>query len=339
MTSQIFGYDLTIDKRSGDQAKIKKWFESIAKKWVFQEELGKKTAYSHYQCRISLKIRKRLTEFGKMMSREELKGDISCTANNTKDFDYVIKSDTRVAGPWCDKDTESEIIIPADIDHITVETLRPYQKNIYDTCVAQRERKTMTFRSVDFIYDPNGCIGKTVLTRFLVWNKLAMYVPVMQDAQDIMQWVMSFPPSPGYIIDMPRSQSKDRLAGFWSGIEQLRSGFASDKRNKGRFRMQTPPVVWVFSNTQPDLAALSEDRWNIWFVDHKMKLVRFTEARIAKMKIIWAAESATKKLTAKAIDIWEDEPIENGAIAAPKITEKKYAVSDSTVDEFLAGLL
>lgn len=340
MTSnQIFGYDITIAKHSASRDDLKNWFGDIAKKWVFQEEKGDKTGYAHFQCRISLKERARIESLQKRMRAVGFVGRLSPTANNTKDFNYVLKSETRVDGPWCDKDTECEVTPPADIDHLNKDNLRPYQRHIYDACVAQQCRKTMSFRTVDFIYDPKGCIGKTVLTRFLVWNKLAMYVPVMQDAQDIMQWVMSFPPALCYIIDMPRSHCKDKLNGFWAGIEQLRSGFASDKRHKGRFRMQTPPIVWVFSNHKPDLGALSADRWNVWFVDHKMKLVRYSEERIAKMHVLWNEE---KKSLPKPLDVWEDEPPDTPAskkaeVVAPKKVDRSdnVALSDDDVMEIL----
>lgn len=319
MSTQLFGYDLTVKKTDDvDDELLRNWFKTVAKKWVFQEEKGDKTGYPHFQCRISLKNRKRINELGKALKNAGIEAHASPTANNTKDFDYVIKSQTRIAGPWSDIDSESIIKPPADIDTMTVEALRPYQKRIYDACVAQCDRKTMTFRSVDFVFESQGNVGKSVLTRFLVWNELAMFVPVMQDAQDIMAWVMSFPPASCYIIDMPRALPKDGLNGFWAGIELLRSGFAADKRHKGKFRMQSPPLVWVFSNHEPNLEALSADRWNIWFIDHHYELVRYTPERIVKMKKIWEEKKKEKK--EHVVDVWKNEPADELPVVSTKVT-------------------
>lgn len=86
----------------------------------------------------------------------------------------------------------------------------------------------------------------------------------MNDMQDIMQCCMGIPGQKCYIIDMPRALKKEKLAGFFSGLEALKNGVMYDKRHSFKKRRIDRPQIVVFTNSYPDTSLLSPDRWVIY---------------------------------------------------------------------------
>jgi len=79
-----------------------------------------------------------------------------------------------------------------------------------------------------------------------------------------MQCCMGIPPQKAYLIDMPRGMKKEKLAGFYSGLEALKNGTMYDKRHSFRKRRIDRPQIWVFTNHIPDVTLMSRDRWIIY---------------------------------------------------------------------------
>jgi len=88
--------------------------------------------------------------------------------------------------------------------------------------------------------------------------------------------VMCMPKLGAYFIDLPRAIRKDKLSGLFSGIETIKGGFAYDPRYEFKSEDFDSPYICVFSNIVPDLSMLSLDRWNIWTINDKHELVKFT---------------------------------------------------------------
>jgi len=76
-------------------------------------------------------------------------------------------------------------------------------------------------------------------------------------------------------IDLPRAMDKSRLFGIYSAIEQIKSGWVYDTRNKWREWDFDSPHIFVTTNICPDENMLSADRWNIFTVKNK-ELVSLT---------------------------------------------------------------
>lgn len=250
-------------------------FNSIAKKWVFQKEQGEKTGYIHFQCRISLikkTIKKTLLilfegiepNYCEPTSKENYKND---------NVFYVIKEQTRLDGPWKSTDPKPKFI-PKQFRHI--KELYKYQDKIV------KNNFSYNYRNVNNLYDPVGNIGKSVVAFMCYLHNNAIYVPPMNDAQKVIEYVYSIienmedDETPEMMIfDLPRSMGKDCLYGMYSAIEQLKTGYIYDTRYKGRGRWINSPNIWVFTNEIPDLNRLSSDRWNIWTVDDKNDLIKY----------------------------------------------------------------
>lgn len=255
-------------------------FNLIAKKWVFQKEKGHKTGYEHYQCRISL--RKKTTKNSLLKLFDDVKPNYlePTSAENAKNDNvfYVIKDDTRLEGPWKSTDPKPKFI-PIQFRHI--KELYKYQHKIV------KENYSYNFRNCNNLFDPSGNMGKSVLAFMCYLHRNALYIPPMNDAQRLVEYVFSViehmedDKTPEMMIfDLPRSMSKECLFGMYSAIEQFKTGFIYDTRYKGRGRWINSPNIWVFTNELPDMSRLTEDRWDIWQIDKDKDLIKYCPPKL-----------------------------------------------------------
>lgn len=250
-------YDFTLKAKDIDEDDIKKILKKKCKKWTFQLEEGIKDGYMHYQGRIHLREKIR---FNQMKTYQPFKNQCSwsvTSSGNINNDDYVEKSDTRVKGPWSSDDPEP-MYVPAQVRDIK---LREWQLSIYS------QWNDFDRRSINVLIDYEGNIGKSVLATIMRCQGKAVVIPPMQDPKDIMRMVCDTPTSGMYIVDLPRAlPNQSKLAGMYSAIEQIKSGWAWDDRYKFRQKVFDSPIIWVFTNSYPNTTLLSKDRWKIWKV-------------------------------------------------------------------------
>jgi len=270
--SQVVGYDFTLKAEGLPHEKVIDFLKEWCKEWVFQLETGDDNGYLHYQGRCRLIKKRRPCEL-KLKWHKEMPGiHISPTTNDIykeKEFSYVLKADTRKEGPWSSKEEAERKANTWQNQEFEQWGLLPWQE-ILVTMAKTRER-----RIIDVIYDPNGNIGKTSLCEYMWHHDIGMPVPPMVTSEDILQFVFGHQNKLAYLIDMPKAMKKERLAGFYAGIESLKGGFIYDKRYTGRCTYMNAPRVFIFTNTLPDRGLLSEDRWTIWSINHKNELVKY----------------------------------------------------------------
>lgn len=239
--------------------------KEVCKKWCFQLEKGEKTGYGHYQGRVSLKEKSR-------KGPEIFRGiHWTPTSNENKDNNfYVMKSDTRVDGPW--KDDDVEVYIPRQFRNIK---LYPWQQYVLDSV------KVFDDRIINLIYDRNGNKGKSTIASIAELKHNGIDCPPINDCKELMQVLCdecmdNNNRNPRIIfVDMPRAMDKDRLYGIYSAVEQIKKGKLYDTRYKYKKWWIDSPQIWVFSNHLPDLNLLSNDRWRIWTIDDDNKIERF----------------------------------------------------------------
>lgn len=269
-TNALCSWDLTIPKMvtiNGEitqlQPKdISEWFNEIAKAWSFQLEKGK-SGYVHYQCRISLKVKARLSTLQGKKKWSEV--HFSPTSNaNSDNFYYTEKNDTRIEGPW--NDTNQPVNIPSYYNQYT--TWYPWQQDF----INKINNYIPENRTIHIIWDKKGKIGKTILCNYLGASNIATTLPYCKEYKDILRMAMDQPVSKVYFIDLPRSLPKKNLNELYAGIETLKGGFAFDDRYHFKKRYFNPPMIVVFSNILPDLDYLSADRWKIWRINKKKEL-------------------------------------------------------------------
>lgn len=253
-------WDFTFPRDCGmDPEDVITFCKEFCKKWSFQVEEGE-SGYIHYQGRVSLKVKTRKPE----KPCSECHWSVTSMDASHDDF-YAVKKETRVDGPWTDKDPVPAYI-PRQIREI--KKLYPWQQKIID------KSKIWDTRSVDMLIDHEGCIGKSYAKGFMRAYGHARVLPFCNDYKDMMRMVMDMPTHTCYMIDMPRALKKDKVFQFFAAIESIKDGYAYDDRYQFKDKFFDSPNIWVFSNSKPDLSLLSTDRWRFWGVDSDKKLFR-----------------------------------------------------------------
>lgn len=251
-------YDLTIGEDICNKEKLVKLFSGNCKKWCFQLEEGENTGYRHYQCRISLTVKKRLSTMIGWVHKEIGNCRVSPTNNkcSTEDI-YVTKEETRIDGPWSDKTEINENKIPERFRGDVI--WQKWQKAVIDEIEMKPDDRT-----INVIVDDKGNMGKSFLVGWLSVHNKARKIPQQKDIRDIMRLVMDAPKSRCYFIDLPRAISERDQHSIYAGLEELKNGYAYDDRYHFKEEWFEPPHVWVFSNKRPNVGLLSKDRWIIW---------------------------------------------------------------------------
>ena len=261
MNKPVYVYDFTIwHDQHDDRDQLIGWLRENAKHWTFQLEKSETSQKLHWQGRLSLIKKKRLGEL--LTSWPYATGSkVSATSSQgSKTFQYGQKADTRVEGPWTDKDEEP---VPLT-KQLRVFNERggcsEWMRELIDMI------KDFDLRHIHVVVDKEGNSGKSLFAEYCEYHKIAYELPPMNSMEDMMQCVMGTTPKKCYFIDMPRAMKKDKLAGFYAGIEALKNGVAYDKRYAFKKRRFDRPNIVVFTNDVPDKTLLSPDRWVVYIL-------------------------------------------------------------------------
>lgn len=282
----VYVYDLTFPKTEENmEIKIVEALKSLGKKWCFQEEIGEKNGYNHFQIRVSLKKKSSQTKLISDLKSTCLKGAhvTKTSTNGSKEFyDYVSKTQTRAvnANVYTDKDPPPPVKTDQLIDFESY-TLYDWQNELIEMC-----KVTKDYRSIQVIWDHKGRNGKSQLCEFLEFYKVAEEIPPYNSFDKISEYICSrrlkgHCPNT-YIIDMPRGLKKDKMSQFISGIESIKNGVAFDPRYSAeKIRFNRPNII-IFTNDldsiKQQISCLSTDRWQIKELDTDTKsLVDYTE--------------------------------------------------------------
>lgn len=281
---QLVGYDLTVAAAEVSVNDMFRILNAWAKKWVFQLEEGTDSGYRHYQCRIHLHVKRRLGEIvakTRHLFPEGTSLHWSITSSEVhlgQIFNYVMKEDTRIEGPWTDDDYEEPPPLTRQLKvfHELQEAgcLYPWQTSVLQMVT------NVDDRSIVLILDTYGNSGKSILCEHLEYMGLAYEIPPMRCMQEIAQVVMSVKAKKAYLVDLPRGMKKDRMAEFYSGLEYLKNGCAFDQRYKFRKKRFDRPQVLVFTNTLPDFSLMITDRWKIMQMQSDRSLIDMTETHL-----------------------------------------------------------
>lgn len=273
---QCCTYDFTIYENHNDFKldtaetirRLKEW----CKKWVFQLEKCPNSNRLHLQGRVSLIKKLRLKE---LLGRCTLKGNWSLTCKKVHDgnnFNYVMKADSRIEGPWIDTEYMDPPVLTRQLVAFQALEKYPWQEQVIKWCNETDDR------SIKLINDTIGNSGKSIMSEYLEYQGLAFEIPPLTGMEDIMAFCMGFKSQKVYLVDMPRAMKKEKLAGFYSGLESLKNGYIYDKRYAAKRRRFDRPQVIVFTNVMPEWKFMSLDRWEPWNMtkDHRLIKVNVT---------------------------------------------------------------
>lgn len=273
----MYDFRANIDWFSNED--IIKWLKANTKMWTFQHEMGD-DGYQHFQGRFSLLKKRQRHLVLQLFSDQGLRPPNFCEPTCNEEFRqtgqrmtdeqfYMTKVDTRIAGPWSDRDKET--YIPWQYQ---IESLYPWQQSVLDLS------KIRCKRTINVIYDPQGNHGKTTLSMIAMLKHGAFRVPPVNEYIQLMgilcDYVMTHGTPSTVFIDMPRAIDKNKLGSLYSAIEECKNGYLFDLRYKFRYQIIDSPAIWVFTNVLPYQNYLSMDRWKFWSVKDK-QLIPFID--------------------------------------------------------------
>lgn len=271
-TNPISVYDFTLPAVERTPEEVTEVIKQLFKKWSFQKEQGD-TGYLHYQGRGSLFKKRRLHEFKKLCDEHDWSDiHLSPSSNESQKGEcfYTMKADTRVDGPWTDKDEQEKIYIPRQYRGI-LDNLRPWQQKVWDSA------DHFDPRTIHLIFDEHGNNGKSTIASVMDLHRRGIDLPPMNDAEKLIQstadilMAREIRDPKVVFVDLPRAMDKRKLGGLYTAIEQVKKGKVYDTRYQYKEWWFDSPQVWVFSNIEPDLSLLSRDRWHLWKIeDHEL---------------------------------------------------------------------
>nr|QKV51254.1 putative replication associated protein [Crucivirus sp.] len=292
------GFDVTIWETMGDKVfthtKIGEVLNEIANKYAFQLEEGEEKKRRHFQIRLNTIKKTRWRQLTKLfviaLDVKGIKGHIhirptSKGVHSKRNFNYVLKADTRILGPWTEHDfnEDNKQYIPIPLRGITRDKLRPFQQSLLDMTNIYDDR------AIDFIYDPTGNYGKGFAADYLEIYNDCYILPSIDDYKLIIQDAHNFITSrinrfgekgrnvKAFILDMPRVMKMDDMHNLIGAIETIKGGRFVDYRHKSSAIVRIEkPRVFVFTNKGIDLTLYSKDRFKIWRITEKLELKPYT---------------------------------------------------------------
>lgn len=261
-----FTWDTNVNqKQLPNEMKLKKFLNQICDYCTFQLECGTIANKNHYQGAFVLSgtrvSKKQLLE----MFSETFKNVSGLTLSKIYDkkaaMQYAEKEDTRVKGPFYvgKKEKFSE--------EFAAMTLRPWQKQLYEFVLTNKDNPLIRERKIIWIEDNQGCTGKS---KFQKWLRLgqkgittARKLPISTverlisavtklTQQEVVDLLM---------INLTKSRGQDQsMADMFATIEDIKDGFIVDTMyGKYTEAIFDPPVIMIFTNEKLDdhLASLS----------------------------------------------------------------------------------
>lgn len=162
---------------------------------------------------------------------------------------YCQKTEGRIRGPWIKGEVKLN-----ELKILKFEDLRPWQIDIINIIEGEPDD-----RKIFWFWEPNGGVGKSTFTKFLVSRYDAMLLTgKANDMKYAISAKGSFPSI--VIVDCPRSMHEYIS---YPAIEEIKNGIFFCGKYESKQVLGNPPHIIVFSNFTPDTSKLSADRWVI----------------------------------------------------------------------------
>ncbi len=241
------------------------------KKYTFQLESGDTTGNEHYQGRLSLD--KKTASWKQLFPDSGISLRPTVTDNIKGPAFYCMKEQTRVDGPWTEKDFKIPKRKLKCIEKMKEKGLYPWQEEILS------HLEEYDARTIHVVIDREGNNGKSWIFKWLIHELEAGFIPASCNSpEDLIAFAMCFPDKKTYVVDMPRAMKKTKLSGFYSAIETIKNGILYDKRYHGKMLLMDEPNILVFTNTPPKKMYLSLDRWKMWTIkNNELVIFKYDE--------------------------------------------------------------
>lgn len=250
-------------ERELSSSKLVEFLNEYCADYVFQLEKGDEKGYAHWQGRLDFgrkdTDRKRcstvINQLAKAFDIEKERVTVSPEVDSAASKFYCSDPDkTVLEGPF----SKRPVYLGRDL--ACMASPLPWQQWVIDGIAKEADDRT-----INWIFDPVGCRGKTKLCKWLCWKGKAVRVGLGTAAQ-IKSSVVEGGAARAYLVDLPRSRGSDESMGaVFSAIEDIKNGWVeSTMYGKKNVLFMDPPHVFVFSNHLPKTSLASIDRWRLW---------------------------------------------------------------------------
>lgn len=239
----------------------------LADDYVYQLELGELGSY-HLQGYLKLKKKERVSTFKHDFilhwSPHSVHVAPISRLGELALKNYVMKKDTRILGPW----GKREIYTGSDLKHQI--QFYPWQTAVWDFLSGP-----VNEREINWVYDPAGNTGKSMLCK-KVWYEKNSPALVYGSASNLTNLIFKAPTSKIYLFDLTRAKPKD-ISGqdIYSVMESLKNGVIVNTKYENGQKLFNPPHVWIFANILPKFQSLTADRWKVWTIDDAKELKKW----------------------------------------------------------------
>lgn len=135
----------------------------------------------------------------------------------------------------------------------SIAVLRDWQKKVIDLLKDQEERKIL------FVVDEEGGKGKSMLCKHLMTE----YEAWACQGGKIGDLMYAYNADAKYVVfDMARCNNPDYYP--WNFMENIKNGWFTSTKYKGKLKMFAIPKVVVFMNQMPPEGKLSNDRYHVF---------------------------------------------------------------------------
>lgn len=243
--------------------------KEYCKEYIFQCEIGK-CGTPHIQGYLNLIKKMRLTAikktFGSAIHWETMKGTKEQASK------YCVKLDSKdphVKDPFCfgmDIPTPKAIYV----NEIAIKDFYPWQKKVLEMMVLKPDNRT-----INVVYDPAGCAGKTILCKAaLDFNgftcgggsakDIACFVALLSEKHNLNEITTFF-------FNFARDQEKIP----YKSIEAVKDGLVFSPKYESCTIRFNNPHIWLMTNNLLDWSKLTNDRWKIWAINSNKELISY----------------------------------------------------------------
>lgn len=209
-----------------------------------QEETGE-SGTPHLQGYLKFKTKKR----PKSVFDEHFKAHWEPCRSPAAAIIYTQKAETRTGRQFV---KGLRIVRPLKV--LKREQLYTWQRDIVD--IVEQEPND---RTIHWLWESIGNVGKSALVRYLVINHSALLVS--GKGADIKYLISQQKQPPDIIIyDIPRTAESYVN---YTALEEVKNGVFCSSKYESKMYVMNPPHIICFANFEPNLVAMSEDRWDI----------------------------------------------------------------------------
>lgn len=258
MSSPVHVYHIVVSKEKvPERSTVHKIVTDYAKAFVYQLEQGD-GGFLHWDIKVSLIKKRRLGEIAKILHEAGLVGcHVSIMSKAGLESAYSRKVDTRVEGPWTDKDKKPRYVqerfrkpVPWD-----------WQTGLCEKLVKMLEEKND--RNILIKVD-NGNEGKSWFKGWMMATRddVIILPASLRNPGEMIEYICSLVEDgwKGIILmDVPRATSFKHWGTLAAGLETIKQGFLYDHRYKGKMVTIEPPQICCFMNEAPPSSVMTSD--------------------------------------------------------------------------------